>query len=127
MTSFRSSPSASNFPPAKPEADAHSKSTKKFTYYPLPQVWPLAGVPEVEVEANNTVGLGSRFTEHIVAIHFLSPRIPARGATSTIASKMEIAEGRLWPPFRDRTSRVGRYDYAWSGQQRAAPPACGSI
>jgi virginiamycin B lyase len=42
----------------------------KFTYYPLPQVWPQAGVPKVEVEANNTVWLGSRFTEHIVAIHF---------------------------------------------------------
>jgi len=45
-------------------------NTKKFTYYPLPQVWPLAGVPKVEIEGNNTVWFGSRFTEHIVAIHF---------------------------------------------------------
>jgi virginiamycin B lyase len=44
--------------------------TKKFTYFPLPQVWPVAGVPKVEIEANNTVWLGSRFTEHVVAIHF---------------------------------------------------------
>jgi hypothetical protein len=33
-------------------------------------VWPVAGVPKVEIEANNTVWLGSRFTQHIVAIHF---------------------------------------------------------
>jgi streptogramin lyase len=44
--------------------------TKKFTYYPLPQVWPIAGVPKVEIETNNTVWLSSRFTEHVVAIHF---------------------------------------------------------
>jgi hypothetical protein len=32
-------------------------------------VWPLAGVFKVEIEAK-TVSLSSRFTEHVVAIHF---------------------------------------------------------
>ena len=45
-------------------------NTKKFTYDPLPQVWPLADAQKVEIEANDTMWLGSRFTEHIVAIHF---------------------------------------------------------
>lgn len=45
-------------------------TSKKFTYFPLPQVWPVAGVPKVEIDSNNTVWIGSRFTEHVVAIHF---------------------------------------------------------
>ena len=44
--------------------------TKKFTYYPLPQVWHGAGVPKVEIDADNTVWIGSRGVDHVVAIPF---------------------------------------------------------
>ena len=47
-----------------------NRKNNRFTYYPLPQVWRGAGVPKVEIEANNTVWIGSRGVEHIVAIHF---------------------------------------------------------
>lgn len=47
-----------------------NRKTNKFTYYPLPQVWRGGGVPKVEIEPNNTVWIGSRGVDHIVAIHF---------------------------------------------------------
>jgi virginiamycin B lyase len=44
------------------------QNTKKFTYYPLPQLkW---SVPKIEVEANNTIWFGSRGVPHTVAVHF---------------------------------------------------------
>jgi streptogramin lyase len=42
--------------------------TKKFTYYPEPQLnWSL---PKVEVEKNNTIWFGARFLPYITANHF---------------------------------------------------------
>ncbi len=44
------------------------RDTKKFTYYPLPQLkW---SVPKIEVESNNTIWFGSRGVPHTVAVHF---------------------------------------------------------
>jgi virginiamycin B lyase len=41
-----------------------------FTYYPLPQNWNEPGVPKIEIAKDNTVWIGSRRTEHAVAVHF---------------------------------------------------------
>jgi len=50
-------------------------NTKKFTYYPLPQVGSFAGdsgwsVPKVEVDKDGTLWFGSRGVPNIVAVHF---------------------------------------------------------
>jgi hypothetical protein len=45
----------------------------------MPQVWPVAGVPKAKVDANNPVWIGSRFTGHIVAMHFY-PHVYTAGA-----------------------------------------------
>jgi len=46
------------------------RQTNHFTYYPLPQDWNEPGVPKVEIDRDNTVWIGSRRTEHAVAVHF---------------------------------------------------------
>jgi hypothetical protein len=46
------------------------RQANHFTYYPLPQNWNEPGVPKVEIDKDNTVWIGSRRTEHAVAVHF---------------------------------------------------------
>ena len=65
-------------------------NAKKFTYYPLPQVWPVAGVPKVEIEANNTVWLG------VCRARRDHPHLPARlydGHASDPLISMKKQEG----------------------------------